>query len=146
MYRRAGRINVLALFGILSILVVGVLFFVGGESATSVASRFLTALAQGNSKELARLSYMPGLDQAEIERQWAYTTDVVAPHYTFRWEVMNETRADPQNAAVSIKMWKNYADPGSYDERFGMPMVKQNGRWLVDVRGLPRKMFPGLPR
>jgi len=146
MKRRAGRVNFLAVLGILGILIIGVFFVIGGESASSVASRFFTALARGDAKALANVSYMPGLAPAEIEKKWEYTTQVVAPHYPFRWEVVNESRADETNAAVTIKMWKNFGDSGSYDERFGVPMVRQDGKWLVDVRGIPRKMFPGLPR
>ena len=36
--------------------------------------------------------------------------------------------------------------PGAYEELYELPMVKVGDDWKVDVRGISREFYPGLPR
>ncbi len=62
------------------------------------------------------------------------------------YSIRSERIVDSNDAAVSLSVWRNYFSGISYDEKFELPMIKQEGKWLVDVRGINREMFPALPR
>ncbi len=146
---KAGRVSLvtlLVLFAIIGGIVIGAIFALSGESASSAATRFLSALATGNVKTLSEMTYLAGRSPENIEEQWTYATKVVAPYYRFQWKITNEVMVDQQNASVSVAMLRNATDPSSYEEKFGLPMMKVDGKWKVDVRGINRTMYPGLPR
>jgi hypothetical protein len=140
---RAGKAHWITLSGIVGVLVlVGVILF-GGDSPTSVANRFLVALARGDVDTLMDLSYFEG-DRQSLRIQWDYATKVAGPYYRFTWRIVTEKIASEQSAAVKTQFERDYG-PGSYPENIDIPLVKSDGRWKVDVRGLYRRMYPALP-
>jgi hypothetical protein len=132
-----------SLVGLLAIIV---LAFASGESAQSVGSQFMAALARGDAKALAQLSHVPGMSKEELEKEWEFTTSVAAKHYTFRYKILGQVEASRNDASVRMQVWRNYAAGGSYEENFPLPMERVDGKWKVLVRGMSRKMYPGLPR
>lgn len=128
-----------------AVLVVVLLFF-QGDSPTAAVSRFMTALAKGDYKTLAQVSLMEGKSQQEIEEAWKYTVENPGKHYRFRFKILGDIEASQEVGSVRMQVWRNY-DPGfSYEENFNMPVQRVDGRWKVDVAGISRKMYPGLPR
>ena len=145
--RQSGRISLL-LVGIVTLVIVGVLLVMvfGKDSPTTVTTRWFNALATGDAKTAAAESYMQDNTQDQLEQKWDRTLNVVAPYYRFRWQVLSESIADDKTAAVNIFIWKDALNPSTYEERYGIPLIKVDGEWKVDLAGVPREMFPGLPR
>jgi hypothetical protein len=143
--RTHGRANWIVIVGLLGLLAIGALFILGGESPTSVGARFMAALGEGRASELATMSYMPGLSPEEKRARWERTVRF-GKHYRFRWEIVSERMSDADTASVRMRVWRNAMDPMSYEEPLELPMVKRDGKWLVDVRGLNRDLYPALPR
>jgi hypothetical protein len=144
--KQAGRANWLMVVGLIGIVVVAVIFLTSGESASSAAGRFMVALGQGKVDDLTKLSFMDGETPEQISKKWEYTTQVVGKFYRFRWQILAETQPQPDQAAVRLWVWRDAQTQSAYEEHYEIPMVKKEGKWLVDVRGLNRTMYPGLPR
>lgn len=142
---RAGRISLVLLLSLCALLALGtVLFFFKGESYTQAASRFMDALARADTANLAKLSYIDGNDEATLKTKWDQTMKY-SSHFKFTWSVKTSTETGADSAVVTLNFWRA-PDLGGYEEKFELPMLKKNGQWLVDVRGISRQMFPALPR
>lgn len=144
--RRAGRANWIMVTGLVGVLAIVVLLLFSGQSPSAAAAEFMTALGKGDVNELARLSYMEDDPPEKVREQWEYATKVVAPYYRFRWQILGETRSDDTHAAVRMYVWRDAQIPTTYEENYQLPMVKIGKEWKVDVRGMNRTMYPGLPR
>lgn len=145
MMKRRGRANWLVILGSIGLVVIIALFFLGGRSASSVAAEFMSALGKHDVAKLTELSYMDGSTPEEVRKKWEYTVQV-APYYRFRWQFLGESNPTPDSAAVRLWVWRDAQSPATYEEKFEIPLVKIDGNWKVDVRGLNRLMFPALPR
>lgn len=143
---RHGRANWLVLAGILGVVVVVLVFGFSGESPNSGAGRFMSALADHDVEKLVKYGHMPGETPESEREKWKYTLERVARYYRFQWDIVNSQVVDEKNATVTLVVVRNSTDPGAYDQKFGIPLVRVDGEWLVDVRGIPRDLFPGLPR
>lgn len=144
MKRRAG-IHWMVLVGIVGAVAILFLLFSGGESASAVGVKFMEALARGDADELTQLSYHPDKSSEELKQEWEYTTQTVGKHYLFTYAVLGEQRQDEDQATVRLQVTRNLGS-GSYEENFGLPMEKRDGKWRVVVNELSREMYPGLPR
>jgi hypothetical protein len=146
MKRTAGKVHWMILVGGVGMFfILGLLLF-SGESPTGVAVRFMGALADGDYKELAELSHIEGRDQKDLEEDWKFATEVAGKYYSFRYRFVNQVDSDKNTASVRTQVWRNYNGGSSYEENFPLPITKVDGKWKVLVRGLSRKMYPGLPR
>lgn len=141
---RAGKTHFLVIFGILGAIIVVALFLFRGSDPAVEGTKFMQALARGDAKTLAELSHDPSLDQAALEKEWEFTTEV-GKHYLFMYKMMHTTRHTEESATVNMKVWRDYG-PSSYDENFGLPMVKVDGEWKVSLNELSRALYPALPR
>ncbi len=47
---------------------------------------------------------------------------------------------------VRMMVIRNAERDGAYEEKFELPLVKKDGKWKVEVLGLDRRLYPGLPR
>jgi hypothetical protein len=144
--KKAGRALVPVIFAV-AVVVVGLLFLVLASSGTStaVADDFLVALAKGDAKTLADLGYMEGTTPDQAQKMWEKTL-ARAKYYRFAWRVKNTVQASPTNASVQMDVVRNVDTPGSFPDAYELPMVKIDGKWKVDVRGISRQMYPALPR
>ena len=145
-FKRAGRASWLMVAGIAGIVAILVLFFVAGESAESAAVRFMDALAKGDVKTLVAMSDSPDTEPAELEKQWEYTAKVAGPHYMFFYKINSSLNPTENTAMVRMMVSRNVNREGSYEEKFELPMIKRDGKWKVEVRGLDRRLYPNLPR
>lgn len=143
---RSGKASWVMVAGLAGVALVVGIFILGGDSPSSVAGKFMTALSLGNVDQLTELSYLPGEDKSKVSQQWDYAVNVSGKYYRFKFAIRSDRIISDTEAAVSISMWRNYFSGIAYDEKFELPMVKDHGKWLVDVRGINRELFPGLPR
>jgi hypothetical protein len=143
--KQSGKIHWMAAVGGLGMLAAVVLFFMGGDSPVKAAGSFMSAMAKGDAEALADYSYIEGKSREDLVADWEYATQVAAPHYQFKYEITTEVRTSPELSVVKMKLWQN-VDRGGWDEKYALPMVKKDGKWLVEIRGLSRDMYPALPR
>lgn len=144
--RRAGKADAITIaitfLGIAGALALGILMLFSKESPQTACNRFLDALASGNVDTLVETSYYEG-SKEDLRASWKYATDV-GQHYLFHWETVSVKEHDENSAAVLSQIERNFG-PSSYPEKIDIPMVKVDGRWKVDVRGLFRGLYPALP-
>lgn len=144
--RRAGRVHwiVLALLG--SALLALAMLALSADSPRSAANRFLVALARGEAQALADLSYFePPREPAAVRELWAKTLDRGA-YFRFVWRIRGTTELPNDRATVGIQFVRDAGSRYAYEENFSLDMVRDQGRWKVDVMSLSREMYPGLPR
>lgn len=144
--KQHGRVSFITIASLLGVAIVLSLFFIKTDSPGQTAQKFMSALAMGDSKTLAQLSYMDGVPESEIEKKWEYTTQVAGKYYHFVWQIISESQASSDTASIKLDVVRNADSDSAYAERFGIPLVHQNGKWLVDVRSMSREMYPSLPR
>lgn len=136
------RINPLIAVAVLSILVIGSLFFVKGSSPKEIANEFMVALAKGDVNRLVALSYIKDMPPDELRKKWEFSTQIAGPYYQFVWRVGGESHPDSTSASAVIFLNRGQGD----EERFEIPLTKIGDKWLVDVREINRNMFPAMPR
>lgn len=144
--RQAGRANLLVIATIVMAAFIASALLLGRDSMSSTCGKFLGALAKGDVETLTNLSYLGDKPKDDIKKQWEFTLKEAAPHYRFMYRIENAKEQGPDSGAVSIKFWRNALMGSTYDEPYDIPMVRRDGKWLVDVKGLSRDMFPALPR
>ncbi|BBO23322.1 MAG: DUF2950 domain-containing protein [Fimbriimonadaceae bacterium] len=142
--RQSGRVHWITVVGLLGIVALVVLLFAGKESPANVASRFMSALARHDVEELTSLSFYEG-DPEQLRKGWDYAVNVAGKHFLFRWSLETVKESGPDTAAVKLKV-ERALGPNSFPENFDLPLVLTKDGWRVDVRGISRNMFPGLPR
>jgi hypothetical protein len=71
---------------------------------------------------------------------------VAGKDYSFRWSITGEMQTDDNDGTVRLQVERNFGSGASYPENFQLPMVKVNGQWKVEVNGISREMYPGLPQ
>jgi hypothetical protein len=145
--RQRGRASIVIVAGIVSVLLVAVLFFLSKESPSASGAQFMDALASGNINKLAEFSYMENSTKEQMRQKWQRTFDLAAKHYSFAWRIVGDRTMDDEHATVTMMFVKDAAiNPDAYEEKYELPMVKIGNDWKVDVRRIPREMFPRLPR
>jgi len=145
--KRSGKASWLVIIAGASILVLLGLILLAKPSPTSIANGFLVALAKGDVAKLTDMTYLGSdSDKESIRKKWDYATTVVSPHYRFVWKTVGESIPDDSSASVRIQLIRNIGSPAAFEEKYEIPLVKQDGKWLVDVRAINRDVYPGLPR
>jgi hypothetical protein len=144
--KKAARVHWMILLAPLALIVVLGLLMFSEESPEAVTNKFMIALAKADTKKLAELSFIEGNDNPTLEKKWDKTVNKVAKHFIFNWRVVASSMATPERASVDLQFTKNLDNPASYEEKFGIPLEKIDGKWRVMVGELDREMFPGLPR
>jgi len=141
-----GRANWLTIAGVAGLAAIIFLFALTGESAQAVGTRFMAALAKGDVKTLTDISYAPGTEPEELEKQWDYAVNTAGKHYRFVYKIVTTSNANDETATVRMMVVRNVDSDQGYEEKFELPMVKKDGRWRVEIRSLDRRIFPQLPR
>jgi len=146
--KQAGRINPLFLIVVVAAILAGAVLFsvTGGDTPESTARKFLTALGKGDVKQLTALSYVGNETPAQIEKQWDYACNIAGPYYRYLYQVTGVSAYGTDVAAVKMKLIRDINKQGSSDEDYEIPLLKENGKWLVDVRSLNYKLYPALPK
>lgn len=140
---KQGKIYWLYLVGLAAVVVVLGLVFAGGQSPQTRAQQFMTALADGNAKRLAELSFSRGRTQADLEKMWAESVEE-AKYYRFKFKILSAQEPTPETAQVRMQVWRGLG--AAYEDNFQLDMQKVDGEWKVRLEGLSRDMYPFLPR
>lgn len=143
---RRGRINIVGLFGAIVVIFFGAVIFFSRESLTTVGNRFMTALQWGDVDTLTEMSDPGTSSKDEIRKEWDFAVHSAGRYYNFAYRVDSAVQNDDKSASVRLKVMRNVTNPGSYEENFQLPLVKVGNEWKVDIRGISREMYPGLPR
>ena len=144
--RRAGRVPWITLFAVAMILAVVGGFVYAQKSPGTVGSAFMDALARGDVETLTSLTVLGDEPRDEIRRKWDFAVNKAGPYYRFLWKVDGAEETKGGQALVRVKVQRNVESGGSYDEPFQLPLVRTKDGWKVEVGGINREMFPGLPR
>ncbi|HVL39521.1 MAG TPA: hypothetical protein VM328_09045 [Fimbriimonadaceae bacterium] len=144
--RESGRLSLLPVLGVIFAIVIVALLFVSGENPSTAAREFMNALATSDIETLTKRSYIEGNSREEIKKKWEFTMNEVAPYYRFAWQVRSHKQVADDQATVNLGFVRGVGSLSAYEEKFELPMVRKDGEWLVDLRGIERKKFPGLPR
>jgi hypothetical protein len=144
--RRAGRVNIVLVGALVAIIMIGGVILMGRQSVTTVAAKFMTALAKHDVDTLTEMTYLNGRDKAEVRKKWDFAVNDAGKHYLFMWRIASSKEADPNTASVTLQMVRNIRGSGSYEEKYDLPLVKENGEWKVDVSAISREVFPALPQ
>ena len=144
--RSAGRVPWVTLFVVAMVLAVAAGFAFAQRSPATVGSEFMDALARGDVETLTKLSVIGDEPKASIRKKWDFAVNKAAPYYRFTWSVAGGEETKGDGALVRVKVSRNVGGGGSYEENFQLPLVKTDDGWKVEVAGINREMFPGLPR
>jgi hypothetical protein len=142
---RPRRFNPLWLLALFFVVIGTVMVFAAGEGPSAVASRFMQALASGDAKTLTELSHMGDEPAQETQKRWEKTLDY-SQHYLFAWRIVDDREQSDEAAVVKLKVVRNAKEERAYEEDYELPLTKVGGKWKVDVRQIPREMYPALPR
>ena len=144
--RRAGRVHWLILATGAALLALVVIALLASESPEGAAQKFMVALAKRDAKTLADRSYFtPKRERATVVADWEKTLDR-AEFFRFVWRFKGYNELPNDRATVSMEFVRDAGTKWAYEENFSLDMVKEDGRWKVDVLGMSREMFPALPR
>ncbi len=143
--KRAGKTHWIIVFAVLAIVGGFIVLLIPNKSAAKTANDFLVALAKDDREKLTDLTYWPDKSREQIRASWDKTMEA-AKHYRFAWKMVSEKDATEENTGVVVMVFRNAMSSGTFEEKFEIPLQKQNGEWKVDVRGINREMFPALPR
>ena len=144
--QRFGRVSPILIVTVAFVVGLVVMVLTVGESPSSVAGRFMAALAEGDAETLTDLSYLEGITREEMLAKWEYTTGVVGPYFPFAYEIKGESHPSDDQAIVWMMYTPNFGMSGSYDDRYELDLHRTDDGWKVDAFAISRDMFPGLPR
>lgn len=143
------RINVIAIGGLAGLVIVlaaGGFYIFGRQSPEAVTQSFLVALADRDVDRLMEVTYLDR-PAKPLREQWDFCLNVAAKDMPFAWTIGNSQQLDSDRPVVEVFMVEfSVGGAKESDEPFRIPLVKRDGRWKVDLLGVPRAFFPGLPR
>jgi hypothetical protein len=144
--RTAGRVNIVLVGAIVAIVMIGSVLFMGRQSINAVASKFMSSLATHDVNTLTDMTFLNGRNKEDVRKQWDFAVNDAGKHYIFVWRITSSKEADDKTASVSMQVVRNARSGTSYEEKFDLPLVKENGDWKVDVSAISRDLFPALPQ
>lgn len=103
--KRRGSVNWMVIVGLIGIVVIIGLMFMGGESATPVASRFMSALGTGDVATLTETSYIPDKSKEEVRKDWETTTRLTK-YVLFRYKFLGEDKIAEDQATIRMEVHK----------------------------------------
>lgn len=148
--RKSGKVSILGLGAVAMVgLIVASLFF-AKEDPASIGTQFMDALARHDVEKLTSLTYIGKSNPTEFEAeqkkfhdQWDFCVNTAGEHFFFRWKIAASSTASPTSGSVTVMVEK--VGPGSYEEKYELPMEKEGDKWKIDATSISRTMFPGLP-
>jgi hypothetical protein len=144
MAKQAGRVSLITIIAAVAVLVcLGIVMFsgqAGGPETT--ATKFMSALVEADSKKLAKLTYIDGLDEAGVEAKWEANLKLTK-YVQFRWSLDGIEAPSPETVNAKIQMQRAGATESTL---FRIPLIKDKGEWKVDVAATNRGFYPALPR
>ncbi len=142
--RQSGRISFLAIAGLLSVMLVGVLFAFNGTSPRTAAAEFMSALAKGDVDKLTDLSIVHDKGRDEIRKEWSDAIKY-SRSYFFLWQIVAVSQ-EKDAATVRLDVTVNPISPSAYPEHKELSLQRVGSTWKVDVPLITRDMYPYLPQ
>jgi len=145
--RSAGglRFNPIITLGLLGVIAIPIILFLLGQSPEAAAKEFMAALAKGDVDKLTEMTYLPE-PESDIKSQWKHTFETSARNYVFGWQ-FGSTEKDGSDRAVVRVTITEFRGPETHgNDEANLPLIRKDGKWMVDMRSLSRSFFPGLPR
>jgi len=139
------RFNPIIVIGVIGIVVIPIVLFLLGQSPEAAAKEFMTALGTGDVDKLTEMTYLPD-PESDIKEQWKTTFETSAHNYVFGWQFGTTQKDDPDRAVVRVIITEFRGPETHENDQSNIPMIRKDGKWLVDIRSLSRTFFPGLPR
>ncbi len=127
-----------------ALVIVGVVVGAGGDSPENRANKFFSALSRGDLDTLVDSSYSVRIPRDQLKPRWEQTIER-SKYYRFRYIVKGTTTPTPTQANVKMEFERNYG-AGSPIEYYDIGLVKEGGKWMVDIDGMSRSLYPYLPR
>ncbi len=145
--RSAGgfRFNPIIAIGLLGVIVIPVVLFLLGQSPENAAKEFMTALGTGDVDKLTEMTYLPD-PESDIKSQWRHTFENSARNYVFGWKFGTTEKDGTDRAVVRVTITEFRGPEHHENDQANLPLVRIDGKWMVDMRSLSRTFFPGLPR
>jgi Protein of unknown function (DUF2950) len=140
---KRGRISVLTLLVIAGLVGLAAIlaFSTTADTAESATVRFMDALARGDSKALAQVTFIEDETEAEIEKKWAESCDY-NKYYRFKWVPKATNTLTEKTAVATISLFAL----GQNEADYRLPLVKKDNKWKVDIAVVDRNFFPSLPK
>ena len=143
---QSGRASIITILAIVSVVLLVGLLSLSRESLTSVGSRFMVALKEGNVEQLTKMSYLGNGSEEEMRRDWELAVNTAGRYYKFEFRILGATQESSDTASVRTQVIRDSDRPGSFEENFQIPLVRVGDEWKVDVRSISSQLYPGLPR
>jgi hypothetical protein len=148
--RKSGRFSILGLGAVAIVSMIIASIFLAKEDPSSIGGQFMDALARHDVAKLTELSYVSSSDpkvadeeKKRLQGEWDFSVNMAGKHYPFMWRITGSNSSTDTTSSVTVQVTRG--GPGGMDEKFELPMEKQNGKWFVDVGSISRMMFPALP-
>lgn len=140
---KRGRISVLTLLVIAGLIGLAAIlaFSTTADTAESATLRFMDALARGDAKALAQVTFIEDETEAEIEKKWAESCDY-NKYYRFKWTPKSTNTLTEKTAVATISLFAL----GQNEADYRLPLVKKDNKWKVDIAVVDRNFFPSLPK
>ncbi|MEQ1822999.1 MAG: hypothetical protein ABL949_10845 [Fimbriimonadaceae bacterium] len=144
MLKRAGRASIVTIIATVCVLAcVGVVMFSNSDQGPeTTVNRFMSALAEVDAKKLAKLSFIDGADEGDIEKKWTECLDNTK-YFQFRWAFDGTESPSAETVTARIKMQQAGESEANLNR---IPLVKVKDEWKVDVGAINRSFYPSLPR
>ena len=144
--KQSGRISLVLLASIVSVVVVAGILIFSRESMSSVGQRFIEALYAKDVDTLTKMTMMSETPTESIHKQWDHAVNVAGKYYMFAYKIEGATQSGPNSGSVKIQIVKDVDKPTAFPEHVEIPMVKVGDEWKVDIRNMDHELYPGLPR
>lgn len=142
--KQAGKTHWMIPAGVLAMAGVVALVMFAGESPQTTAAAFMSALADGDSKQLAELTFVKGKDKTTLESEWKVATER-SKFYAFAWKTGSIVTQAKDQVGVRMKVIR-LDSVSPYEENYQLNVVKVDGKWKVLPNTLSREMYPYMPR
>ena len=133
------------ILGLASIIGLGLAFFFVKSTPSETAARFMDALVRSDRETLVELSHIPDATPEQLDAKWKKTLEI-AKNYAFQWQMTSQSQNSDTSAVAFLVVMPDMNNPQSFEQKIQLPMVLIDGKWKVDVRRIPRDVFPALPR
>ncbi|GIV02569.1 MAG: hypothetical protein KatS3mg015_1399 [Fimbriimonadales bacterium] len=145
-FLRLNLIGILGLVGLVILLAIGFVVLMNRQTPEAAVQKFMEGLANQDLQTLNEYSYLEKPSKP-IEEQWRYCFDVASKGMPFVWRIGDARMTGDGHAVVDVYLVQfSIGGAKEVDEPFKIPVIQKDGRWKVDLVGVPRDFFPGLPR
>lgn len=144
---RSGKVSPIVVIGVLGVLgfLILLAFLQAADSPSVRVQKFFVGLAKGQVDQIMQVSKFGDEPEDVVRKKWEkclYRTE----YYRFFWKVRETVTPTPDEAIVFVEIYRGVDRGQPYEERYEVPVIRENGQWYVDAKSLDRRIHPALPR